>query len=478
MTLDRRAQRAIIWTYFAALAVIYAFAWFAPGIGAARDDATYLLTAKSIAAGHGYPQTQFPPVFPVLLALFTLVSQQTQWLKLLPLLSTVGWLALTWRLLRKMGASRNDAYLLVGVTAASPTVVFLGTNLMAETLFALLVTTALLALLDERALLAGFLAGLATLTRIAGVPLIVVCILTFVARRRFRSAIIFAIVAMVMVAPWFGWALAHTSNTYRTSNILTALAASDKATVLGHNTVSLLASPFSLLTGLSNVFAIVITILVFAWSLFVRRQVLPDLFVGLYCVMLLCWIWPPERFVAPILPLVLWMVWRVFRLMELREALAALVLIGCLLPLGADAMRLPATRASGYFPVSGEPADDWQQMEKLFGFIRSNTSPEIILLANDDDLFSVETGRKTIRGFVPNGFELFYSPRPSIVSPDVLTNAITAGQVRYVVLTPDRGLAESAAFHRSLEALERGGVVEPVVIPGGSRDYRLFQASR
>ncbi len=97
--------------------------------------------------------------------------------------------------------------------------------------------------------------------------------------------------------------------------------------VLGHNAVSLLASGFALMTGLSNIFAIGITVVILIWSLVVRRQLVPDLFVALYCLMLLCWTWPPERFVAPILPLILWIVWRVFQMMQPREALAAVVLI-------------------------------------------------------------------------------------------------------------------------------------------------------
>ncbi|HTA45210.1 MAG TPA: hypothetical protein VK789_22335 [Bryobacteraceae bacterium] len=478
MTLNRGVQRAIIGTYFAALAVIYAIAWLAPAVGLARDDAAYLLTARAIATGQGYPQTQFPPVFPGLLALFTLISQQTQWLKALPLLCTAGWLVLTHKLLLKMGASRNDAFLLVGLTAASPMVVFLSTNLMAESCFALLMTAALLALLEERAWLAGCFAGLATLTRIAGVPLIVVCMLTLVVRRRFRSAIIFAAVATIMAAPWFGWALAHPSNTYRGWNVLTGLAASEKATVLGRNIGWLFATPFSLLSGFSNIFGTWIFIAVLAWSLFVRRQLLPDLLIVLYSLVLICWTWPPERFVAPILPLVFWIVWRVFRLMELREALAALVLIFCLLPVAADVIRLPATRSSGYFPVSGQIVDDWPEMQKLFTLIRAHTSPEDVLLANMNDVFYLNTGRRTIRGFNPTGFELFYSPRPLIVTPDGLTHAIREAQVRYVGLTPDQGMPESAAFHRSIEALERGGVLETVIAPGLSRDYRLLRVTR
>lgn len=318
MTLHRGSQRAIIAIVFGALAAIYAIAWLAPAVGLYHDDGVYLVTAKAIAAGHGYAfaQTKFPPLFPAMLALFTLVSQQTQWLKLLPLLCSIGWLALTYKLLLKMGATKNGALVLIFLTAASPMVVFLATNLFSETLFALLLTAALLMLLEDRAFFAGALAGLATLTRVAGVPLIVACILTLVIRRRFRSAIIFTAVAMLMVAPWFGWSLAHVphgqgSDNYLSSNILTSLPANEKFIVLTRNLYMLLASPTSLLTGIESVYAVAGIVLAFAWCLYFRRRLLPDLFVGLYCLMLLCVAWPPERFVAPVLPLMLWMLWRV-----------------------------------------------------------------------------------------------------------------------------------------------------------------------
>ena len=478
MTINRNALRAIIAIYFAALAVIYAIAWLSPSIGIYHDDAVYLVLARSIAAGHGYrleslpdpvPETSFPPLFPALLALFTLVSQHLQWLKLLPLACTAGWLILTRKLLLKMGASPNSALLLVGLTAASPTIVLLSTNLMAESLFALLVTAALLTLLDEEAWLAGVFAGLATLTRIAGVPLIVACILILVARRRLRSAAIFAAVAMAMIAPWFGWSLAHAGNTYLSSNILTGLPASEKLMVLGHNFISLLASPFALVTGYSNTFAIVITVVILIWSLVVRRQLAPDLFVILYCLALLCWVWPPERFMAPILPLILWIVWRAFRNVEPREAVAAVVLIAALVPLFAN-----ATRKSS--------APDQAEMQKLFALIRANTGPASVLLANQDAVVYLNTGRKAIRGFVPNGFDLYCmrcGSRREITPDKAFKRHPGIARLSYVmVLTPDADFPESAAFHDSIAALERGGVVEPVDLPGESRDYRLLKVIR
>ncbi len=489
MTLNRRAQRAITIAFFALLAVAYAISWFAPAVGLHYDDGAWLVAAKTIAAGHGYTvdslpdpaQQTRPPLFAAILALFALVSRQPVWLKLLPLGCTVAWLALTRKLLLKMGASRNDALWLVGLTAACPIVLLLGTNLLAESLFALLVTAALLMLLEGHALATGILAGLATLTQTAGVALIVACIFTLVARRRFRGAVIFTAVSMAMVAPWFGWSLAqaardYANHTYLASTIFTGLAANEKLVVLARNLYLVIASPSSLLTGgWSGTPAMIATVVVLLWSLFVRRQFLPDLFIALYCIALLFRTSPPQRLIAPILPLALWLVWRVFRLMRLREALAALAVVIMVLPLWATAIRIPATVSNGYFPSDSGPADNWHNMRNLFAFVRDNTPEQSVLLANLDPAFYLNTGRKTIRGFTPNGFELYYAERKTALTPDQLSRAILHSRVSYVALTPDRGLPESESFHKSVDALERGGVLVPVSMPGGSPDYRLLQ---
>lgn len=494
MVLTPGAQRAIIATWFTVLAAIWAIAWLAPGIGLYHDDAVYLVTAKALISGHGYAidslpnavaQTKYPPVFPALLSLFLLISDNPQWLKLLPVICGAGWLYLTWRLLVKMGASGNGALFLVGLTAASPMVVFLTTNLMSETLFAVFVTAALLCLLDERVVAAGLLAGLATLTRSAGVPLIVACILTLAARRRLREALIFAVTSMLVVSPWFGWSLAHAtqdayygSGNYTASNILTGLAVNEKAMVLSRNLLFLFAAPYSLLNGIINLFSVVTTAFIYGWSLFVRRQFVPDLFVLLYCLMLLCWTWPPERFMAPILPLLLWIVWRVFRNMELKEALAAIVVIAALLPVWTGISRIPTIRSAGYVTPTGKESDNWGELQKLFAYIRTNTPPESVLLANLDPVFYLNTGRKAVRGFAPSGYTLFYGEGPASVTPDLLSNAIAKSAVAYVALTPDREFAESPSFHSSVQALERGGVLEPVAIPGLSPEYRLLRVTR
>lgn len=490
MNLTRGAQHAAIVTFCAILVVVYGIAWFAPSVGLYHDDGVYLVTAESLATGHGYtidslptaiPQTKYPPVFPIVLALFTLISRQTQWLKLLPLLCTVGWLALSYRLLRRMGAKSGGAWLLVLITAASPTVVFLGTNLMSEPLFAVFTVATLLLLLDERAFLAGVCAGLATLTRSAGVPLIAACMIVFVVRHRFRSAAQFTGAAMLFVAPWFGWVLAnglghpyYSGRSYAATTILTSLHASEKLAVFTLNILFLLSSPLVLLSGVGTLYAAVATALLVGASL-IRRQLMPDLFVALYCLMVLTWAFPPQRFVAPIFPLVLWMVWRGFQNAKLQEAVAAFAIIVAAIPAVVDISRMPETLRYGQFPLGGKPPNDWHQLTRVFSYIRSNTPPDAVIMANLDPMFYLNTGRKAVRGFVWDGYKLYYAPSNSVITADQMGKEILENGVGYVALTPDRDFVEAPAFHRAVQALERGGMLEPVAVPGVSGEYRLLK---
>ena len=414
-----------------------------------------------------------------------MISLSPQWLKIAPLLATAGWLIVTHKLLRRMGASFEGALFIVMLTAASPTIVFLATSLMSEALFALLSTAALLMLLDERPAIAGLLAGGAMLTRSAGVALIAACILILTIRRRFRNGMWFTAAAVLVVAPWIGWSLAHKVNdpyyspaNYASLNILTSLAANEKVIVFGRNLIYMFATPYALLTGYNNLFAAIGTLLVFGWCLYVRRQTIPDLYVAVYCAMILCWAGPPHRFLAAILPLLLWMFWRVFRLWNIKEALAAGVVISALLPLWADAIRIPASREAGYFEYSGNTGENWGEMQKLFAGIRANTPPDAVLLANLDPVFYLYTGRKAVRGFSPNGYQVFYAPKQTLVTPDELLDSIRNQGVSYVVVSPDRDYAEAPLFHKTVDALERGGILEPVPIDGLDADYKLLRVAR
>jgi hypothetical protein len=497
MTLSPRAQSAILAVCLAILAALYAAAWFGPAVAGDHESGMILVTAKALAAGHGYvadnlptpvPETHTPPLFPALLALFTLISSLPQWLKVLPILCTVGWLAMTRRLLLKMGATRAGSLMLVALSAASPMVIFLGTNLLPETLFGLLVTAALLLLLDEKPLLAGLAAGLASVTLTPGVALIAACIVTLTVRRRLRPAVLFTAAAVPLPAVWIGWSLAHVTRHaglnslvndagQAATNILVALPANEKLVVLVRNIDLLFNAPVELLSGLNSMYAAAATALVALWCLWVRRNLLPDLFVLLYGLAVVLLIQPPLQLAAPLLPLVLWMGWRAISRIESSEAVAAIVLITAGVLGYADGVRAPALVVSGMFPATDHAPNDWREMQKLFAFVKEVSSPGSVLLANSEGTWFVNTGRKTVRGFTPNGFSLYYGERHETVKLDQISTAIQEQLVNYVVLTPDREEPESASFHAAVEALERGGVLEPVDSQGLAPGYRLLHVA-
>jgi hypothetical protein len=445
---------------------MYGVAWFAPAIGLACGD------GASLVSGVTHRIDGNPPLFPALLALFALVSRQAWWLKLAPLVCTFVWLALTRRLLMKMGASRECSWMLVAMTAASPAVLYLSTGLFAEPLFGVLMTACLLALLEENPVIAGLCAGLATITISAGATLIVACLITLVAHRRLRSAAVFTGTAGIFAVPWLGWSLA--SGGVPASK----LHLSELAVLTGSNAMGLAAGPFILLTGYPSLYPGLLTAVALLIVLIRRRQFVPDLFMGLYCLALLFQTRPPLHSFAPVLPLFLWILWRVARVGRFALVAQATALLMIAPALWFCAMRVSSVVTLGAVTAETATPDNWHEMEKLFAFVRANTPPDAVLLADLDPVFYLNTGRTTVRGFVPDDYRNYYAPPGSLVTPDQLHAALLRESVSYVALTPDRDLPESASFHKAVAALERGGLLEPVSVPGVSGEYRLLRVSK
>lgn len=495
LTVTPRAQRLMHWSGFALLGVIYVFAWLAPAIGFYHDDGVYLVTARSLFTGHGYMvdslphpvlQTKYPPLFPVLLGLFTLVSQSPLWLKLLPLACATGWLYLTFKLLRHLGATLNAAIFLVLITAASPQVIFLNTNLMSEPLFALLLTACLYTLATGgNPFLAGLFAGLATITRIAGVPLIAAGVLTLLFQRRLKDSVQFMIAATLLAAPWFGWAASHTNmepyyglGNYSSLSILTkGLPVADKFRVLMMNLMFLFSAPFTLLTGITSVSGTLVTAFATLLAIITRRRAIPDLFVLLYCLLLITWAGPPQRFLAPVLPLALWILWRWFNRFFPVEIIAMVMLATAITQTVYDYQRLPLIVKSGVFPTNGVATNEWSAIKTLCDYLKTQTPPESIVMANLDPVIYLNSGRKAVRGFSPNGFDLFYAPTRRPVRAAQLLQSIHDSQVDYVAISPDRDFAEAPGFLQAVLAMARDGFLEPVGVPGLPKGYLLFKTT-
>ncbi|HVY93333.1 MAG TPA: hypothetical protein VHA14_11310 [Bryobacteraceae bacterium] len=445
-----RIQRISLICLLAALAAIYAIAWFSPAIGLEYREGANLMQAVT-----GHVETN-PPLFPWLLGMLASVSRQPQWLRLLPLLCAAGWLGLTWRLLAKMGASPLCCQAMIAIAAASPAVEHLATGLYPEMLFGFLAMACLIALLDERPILSGIAAGLATITMTSGAVLIVACLLTLVTYRRLRAAVMFLVPAMLFASPWLGWWMAHGGVPGKELDL------SEWSVLLWKNAEWLAAAPFTAMSGYANLYPGLLTAVALLIVLIRRRQFVPDLFFGLYCVALVCRPEPPLYAFAPVLPLFLWMLWRVVRhgRFALVSQATGFALIAAALWFGA-VQALRPTR--------------WSDYQKLFAVIRANTPPGAVLMADLNPVYFLNTDRPTVRGFKSDGYQTWYAPPHPLVTPDELYATIPAQHVEFVVMSPDREVPESVSYNNSVEALERGAFVEPVEVPGLPAGYRLLR---
>jgi hypothetical protein len=332
------------WAYWTAL--------HAPAVGMFHDDGIYAVTAKSLATGSGYritslpteiAQTKSPILFPALLAvvwkLFPEFPQNLFWLKLVPFACTLVWGALACWLFREKTGSARVAMALTGWMAASPWVLFLGTALLSETLFAALMTGALVLLGRLERGRGGWtaVAGVAVLssgaflTRTVGITLIVVGGLVLSMQGRWRQVAAFALICAALCGPWIWWqtqqhsdALDHepyySRANYGSWNILLRFTTAEKAQILSQNLLGAVLAPAALVgvpaTGGGAMLALALAALIvtgFAASLAWRPAAL-EIFVLLYCAVVVSWAWPPVRFVAPLLPVLLLYAYRGRRL--------------------------------------------------------------------------------------------------------------------------------------------------------------------
>lgn len=459
----------------------------APSVGMFHDDGVYLVTAKALATGHGYrilslpgdiPQTKYPVLFPLALSWVWRLAPgfpaNIPLLKLVPLTFGLIWFWLVYRLMARE-ASRETAIVCAVLTAAMTWSLYLSTALLSETMFAAECTACLVILREEetsrtggRWWAAAVLAGLACLTRTAGICAIAAGIIFYLRRRRLGRAAAFAAVAMAVAGPWFAWLLAqhppatdayYSAANYASWNVLSNFfTLAQKMTIVLLNAVMLLRAPLLIGAGLNGWLSVLagLTLLLAALR-WLRELTVFDIFLGLYVAMTLAWAWPAERFLVVVYPLILFVAWRVWRAAAQRfpqravlvRQLAALALTVILVQsLRTLALSTGPTRRTG---VALGQEDAWSDTSWQLDWIRDHTPADAVVLANLDPVFYLFTGRKAVRGFQADPYQLFYMPDPSarpLGTSEDLLRTIRDERVTYIVRAPNRTFAEAPYLDR------------------------------
>lgn len=204
----------------------YAWQWRAmPGAGYYHDDGLYYAGAQALAQTGEYKilslpeqpyQTKYPPLWPLVLSLAWRVEprypENLPWAMVLVWmwLPVTAWAYRAW--LERAGSAESDRWLLPVLWGCNPYVILFSTTLLSEMPFTGLLLAALLLLRRGEArwaAAAGAVAGLAFLTRSAGMALLPAVVGWLVWRREYRRAGAFAAVLVPMAAGWFWWAGVH-----------------------------------------------------------------------------------------------------------------------------------------------------------------------------------------------------------------------------------------------------------------------------
>ena len=485
--------RAVLVLAGALLVWAYAICIFLPAAGVFHDDGIYVVTARALAEGQGYriislpespPQTKYPILFPWLLSLIWRIApvfpDNLPLLRIVPVTATVVWLWLSWQLLLKCRTPRPAVIAVVALTAASPWVAYLGTSLLSETLFAALLTGSLLLLtkLHEESppvgrvcALAGLLAGACFLTRTAGIAVVAAGFAWILMNGRRAGSVIFGAAAASLVGPWALWVLSHngakaessyySATIYGSWNVVSHYAWPEKFAVVAMNTMQSILAPLAVWSLGATPWLAVPAVLLGACML--RGMWLTRMHPVTWCVvayagLIMLWVWPPVRFLVPMLPLFLWHVSVAIRRVPVVPV--ALVVMAVIAASSAALFHTVShARTRGVMSWRAEYAEDWHRLSALFDWIRRETPPDAVLTGNLDPTYFLYTGRKAVRAFNAEPYSLFYSANRIASEPlgsvSEFRRRLLAVGADYCVWSPALGFGETPHFRRLLDEISR-----------------------
>jgi hypothetical protein len=367
--------------------------------------------------------------------------------------------------------------------------------------FAALVTAGLLLVArihdgDARARetwLAGALLGAALLTRSAGLACAAGAVLGLLLQRRWRAAAECAAGVVAAAGAWAWWVSQHAASAvgyvyysaanYGAWNIVTNYAWAEKLRVLRLNALFFGLAPalfWDIKT--SSFWAPIVSVLFFlilgrgVWNAW-RHPV--AMVMVTYLATVMCWAWPPFRFLAPMAPGFAWLV--VAGAPKAPNALRALACV-IVAALGFQLwnQNLERVEKLTIWPNAGY-ADSWRLTAPLLEWVMRSTPPNAVLTGNLDPEYFLYTGRKAVRPFSVDAYALYYAPPGGnpVGTVEEFRERLRAIGASYLIVTPGVGFGESAPLNRLVTELVAAHPDNLSVVAGSSTSgYVVYEIHR
>ena len=440
--------------------------------GAYHDDGIYAVTARSLAVTGEYRitslpgepyQRKYPIVFPAILAAVWHVAgdfpANIVWLKALSLLAGAVFLSLTFGLLRNVGASAWTAAVITGVCAVMPATGESANQVMSELPYGAISIGALWLL--ERAvrgnpspglgLAAGLVAGLAYQTRSVGLALVLAMILVMARHRRWRvlaGGILGVGLAVGLCRLWQGPASEVPLHydyyvDYGGWFLRTVHDLGWRFAVIVPLKNLVLSGIAFVRTGLPEMYDlshsalkqfVVVVAAVLIWSTLIagwirRRHEAWAIYLLLYFAIILVWPFPPgQRFIVPVLPLILLAVWEGFQ--RVQPSSRELLVAGAI----AGAAIVAAAVYGGHVRLTNAHV---KPSLHRYEWIRNNTAPDDVIASVLDPNCYLYTGHKAVSIVTILDVASFYGPQGNFqIRPEGLAEMVRTSNAKYILVEP------------------------------------------
>ena len=526
--LARLGPRMVTLSLVVALIVAWGISYQAPAVGTFHDDAVLIASAKSLAGGNGYripslpeeiAQTKYPIAFPVVLAvvwkLFPGFPANIPYLKIVPLMFALLWFGVTYIYVIEQSERSATATSVVLLTAASPWVIFLGTTVLSETMFAFFLMTSLLLLRRiERTseeggwnliVFSAIFSGFTCLVRAAALPLLVAAVAALLLRKRFRSAVIYATIVAVVVAPWAIWQSNNTdtgsaysyysAQAYKEWNLLYSYSLPEKAQIAALNVFLQLLWPtdhFGIQRGVLGlgICLLIAGLVFFGLTYRIRREwSVTDVFLLFYLGMMVLWPWPPARFMSPVLPLLILLGiqglnWTIGRIRQTAAKPVARLAVFALLVVSIAVADYKVAKQSinlGAVYPTASGYNDWRHFEDMYRWIDANLPDDAIVNCILDPTLYLYTGRKAVRGYSLDARRLFYRKDGEGAAGSVAgyLRKISVSGTTHLVSMPNKLFSESDSLERLIDEINEShpGLLK-LLRTGPDHSYRVFAIDR
>jgi hypothetical protein len=175
-------------------------------------------------------------------------------------------------------------------------------------------------------------------------------------------------------------------------------------------------------------------------------------FLGFSLLVMLLWVWPPLRFLIPILPLLLLGVW-LGSPARLRPFWTLSFVLLSLWSATASHSYAKWAETSGFYCPVPTGQEEWKSFQQQLDWVRTKTPGNAVLQANVDPTLFLFTGRHAIRGSHGNASLTWYLDRSDALgSPEQFHKTLVRNGVTHVVDTPWTWFLETKLLTALIEA--------------------------